>query len=332
MELDPSMKEIPMSKLLALGSQGPAVFDLQAKLNCHPTMLPRLTVDGLFGKKTQGRVLEFQKDKKLAADGIVGPKTQGMLNESLQFPPESFLQCANCLPENKGNVMLIRSLFSPMIDHSPKGLRNLFGFNHRSNAATPAASIAGVQVQPLDPMQEAMAINRFGTSLDLKNIFITDKAGLQNRPFTVAIPSKSNGPTTILLNMGSLTPPGDDLVHELAHAWQAQHHLISVQFMDNSIKSQAAALALNTPIGLFDAAVRGHKGYPAFYPYSPYAYEPGKKFSEYAGEQIAQQVQRNEAAITAHIKSVAAGKHDPDNALSLSTPRIEDRRKATVKI
>lgn len=64
-----------MATMFALGSQGPGVYDLQAKLNCHATQLKRLIIDGIFGNKTLGRVQEFQKSRGLTADGIVGPLT-----------------------------------------------------------------------------------------------------------------------------------------------------------------------------------------------------------------------------------------------------------------
>lgn len=320
-----------MATLLVLGSQGPGVFDLQAKLNCHPTQLTLLAIDGIFGKKTLGRVQEFQKTKGLNVDGIVGPLTQAKLNESLQFPQNGKMQCSNCLPENSTNVMMIRSLFEPLLSKPASGFRSKLGFTQRSNT-TPQVSVAGIQVAALDAMQKAAATARFGTSLDLTNIFITNKTGLGNRPFTVAIPGTNGLGPTVMLNMGTLQPFGDDLIHELAHAWQAQHHSLVVNYMDNSVKSQAAALAINTPIGLFDSTVRSHPSFPTLYPFSPYAYEPGNSFGDYGAEQIAQQVQRNESAIVTHVKSVAAGKHDASNATSLATPRIADRRKSTVKI
>lgn len=64
-----------MKPLLSLGSAGPVVKELQSLLNSLPTMLPRLTVDGLFGAKTRSRVVEFQGQRRLSQDGVVGPNT-----------------------------------------------------------------------------------------------------------------------------------------------------------------------------------------------------------------------------------------------------------------
>ena len=66
--------------------------------------------------------------------------------------------------------------------------------------------------------------------------------------------------------------------------------------------------------------------------FSAYGYRPGKKFSEYAAEQIAEQAENNETAILSHMRSIAPGKVDPDNDLSLGTPRIEDTSAPGVKI
>jgi peptidoglycan hydrolase-like protein with peptidoglycan-binding domain len=60
---------------LALYSQGLQVRQLQELLNSVLTEQPRLKVDGIFGSKTQARVIAFQKQAKLAPDGVVGPKT-----------------------------------------------------------------------------------------------------------------------------------------------------------------------------------------------------------------------------------------------------------------
>jgi peptidoglycan hydrolase-like protein with peptidoglycan-binding domain len=60
---------------LALYSQGLQVRQLQELLNSVLTEQPRLKVDGIFGSKTQARVIAFQKQAKLPPDGVVGPRT-----------------------------------------------------------------------------------------------------------------------------------------------------------------------------------------------------------------------------------------------------------------
>jgi hypothetical protein len=65
---------------LVQGSTGPEVRNLQRALNYHlPEELPALNVDGIFGPKTQARLVKFQRAYDLKADAIVGPKTQQAL-------------------------------------------------------------------------------------------------------------------------------------------------------------------------------------------------------------------------------------------------------------
>ncbi len=66
---------------LTLGSQGSSVSHLQTDL----TGLGFYTnsIDGSFGPKTQGAVMNFQKSQGLKMDGIVGPITKAALNAAL---------------------------------------------------------------------------------------------------------------------------------------------------------------------------------------------------------------------------------------------------------
>lgn len=59
------------------GSKGEEVKTLQKKLN--EFMPYGLSVDGIFGPKTEEAVRDFQYHKGLTIDGIVGPKTWGAL-------------------------------------------------------------------------------------------------------------------------------------------------------------------------------------------------------------------------------------------------------------
>ncbi|MGP1387792.1 MAG: peptidoglycan-binding domain-containing protein [Thainema sp.] len=64
--------------LLQRGSRGEAVRELQTLLNQRIGALP-LTVDGIFGQKTEFVVQVMQYRLYLAEDGIVGPKTWASL-------------------------------------------------------------------------------------------------------------------------------------------------------------------------------------------------------------------------------------------------------------
>lgn len=71
----PQMSENPYpqpKKLLRMGSKGNDVKWVQWELGRHGY---KLTVDGIWGKKTEAAVREFQSVKKLVCDGIVGPAT-----------------------------------------------------------------------------------------------------------------------------------------------------------------------------------------------------------------------------------------------------------------
>lgn len=59
---------------------------LQDELNAlYPSDSPKLTVDGVFGSKTEAKVMKFQRrNKKLQVDGIFGPKTFSAFE--IQFP------------------------------------------------------------------------------------------------------------------------------------------------------------------------------------------------------------------------------------------------------
>lgn len=62
---------------LRIGSQGPDVRELQTILRAGGAPI---TADGMFGPKTKGAVVAFQKAAGLSADGIVGAKTWGALD------------------------------------------------------------------------------------------------------------------------------------------------------------------------------------------------------------------------------------------------------------
>ncbi len=73
--------------LLKTGDRGPQVSQLQVLLNQKPTRLPLLLTDGVFGPKTNARVLEYQRDNGLKQDGIVGPVTMAQLQIVTPTPP-----------------------------------------------------------------------------------------------------------------------------------------------------------------------------------------------------------------------------------------------------
>ncbi|HYT56315.1 MAG TPA: DUF4157 domain-containing protein [Verrucomicrobiae bacterium] len=74
--------------LIGLGAGGPAVEELQRRLNEAGTG-PALDVDGMFGEHTRGAVMLFQQSHGLVADGVVGRLTWAALGGSPTGPSEA---------------------------------------------------------------------------------------------------------------------------------------------------------------------------------------------------------------------------------------------------
>jgi hypothetical protein len=70
----------PVEPELRKGNAGPAVALMQRDLNRHQLVVkPLVTVDGVFGPKTESAVKEWQRFKKITVDGICGPQTWATL-------------------------------------------------------------------------------------------------------------------------------------------------------------------------------------------------------------------------------------------------------------
>lgn len=176
----------------------------------------------------------------------------------------------------------------------------------------------------LDSSEQAIAKSVFGNSLDFSRIVITDAIGFSGRAFTIVVKYKSI--PYVILNLGNICIYNsannlDTLIHELAHAWQSQHHKVPEAFMYNAVGSMSAAtlyeftLKMNNPFSSVTA--------------SPYYYIPGKSFGQYGAEQIAQQVEnhfkkkRNHHRILNIIQSAPVNTPIPHNISSMSTFTFE---------
>ncbi|MGI3170248.1 peptidoglycan-binding protein [Pseudooceanicola sp. C21-150M6] len=71
-----------MAQTVRMGARGGDVSLVQIKVNIRQKPTPRLSVDGIFGPKTDAGVKAFQRARGLVADGIVGPKTHAALDAS----------------------------------------------------------------------------------------------------------------------------------------------------------------------------------------------------------------------------------------------------------
>ncbi len=70
--------------LLREGSRGPAVREVQARLNAHGAA-PALVEDGVFGPATRAATLAYQRSHGLDPDAIVGPRTRASLEGPAQL-------------------------------------------------------------------------------------------------------------------------------------------------------------------------------------------------------------------------------------------------------
>jgi hypothetical protein len=70
-----------VGRTLSVGASGQDVRALQDALNFQIRRGTPLSVDGVFGPKTEARVREFQRVTNLKVDGVAGPLTQAQLFE-----------------------------------------------------------------------------------------------------------------------------------------------------------------------------------------------------------------------------------------------------------
>jgi hypothetical protein len=172
------------------------------------------------------------------------------------------------------------------------------------------------EARSLHPVELALAKFWFSESLVYEDIYVSDAEGAGGRRFTIALPLGKRW--IVVLNLGPKgfnDPEGSNkaaLIHQLARAWQSQHHPLPWQFMVNSYQCQRAAA---------EATIRtGRKA-------SAFAYITGGLFKQYGGEQIAQQVQdffyppggvrANHGGFWHQMRHVQPRHSNPDNIGSL---------------
>lgn len=318
-----------MLRMLAIGMKGPDVAVLQSKLNAaSPSAMAPLSIDGIFWSRTQARVKEFQHANQFKTDGIAGPITWGKLLEDPPDPSDSALTCdPSCDNSNSIHLASLSEVALPAASAASgsavaagSSAPNLLGFNLPKLPSLPKIpSLPRLRPYAGSP-EEAIGKSVYGASIDSSTVYLSDKTGLDNRAFTLAIPATALTAAQQIMNVGPPKPGPtyhDTIVHELAHVWQSQHATSPTQYMVNAVESQGLAEAANRLLKVKS--------------YSAYGYRPGKKFNEYAAEQIAEQCENGETAIIAHMVSIAPGKVDPDNDVGLSTARLEDTSLPGVK-
>lgn len=304
-----------MPRTLKLNFVGADVVALQGALNLSPPCLPPLLItDGIFGAKTLTRVKAFQRNKSLVADGIVGPLTWGKLLES-QRPAKPYYSACGCGDNNQGGAArLMQALAAFRASEQGSTLASFQG----GSGLVPLALKRSPTVASMLKLRrlvdaEKNRINQsYGDSIDYSTVYLTGETGFGGRPFVLTLLSITGYVQFVNIGTNFTNPT---LIHEMCHVWQAQHHTRPPEYMVNSTMSQAAAGSANIAMGVDT--------------YSPYAYVPGRPFSDYGAEQLAQQMENEEAPIIDHVKSIARGAVDPE--LNMTTPRFENRAAPGVK-
>jgi hypothetical protein len=205
---------------------------------------------------------------------------------------------------------------------------------------------AALQVARARPPTEARCLHSvelafaglwYSNSLVYEDIYVSEAEGVGGRSFTIALPWSTSWMVVLNLGPKGFNDPAASnkatLVHELAHAWQSQHHPDPWAFMITSWKCHQEAWeatmrafrnrSLRAIGQTSDQNISTH-----FSEASPYAWVPGKQFGDYGAEQIAQQVQdslfpagvavsRTSDVILWHMRTVPPGKPDPANIRSL---------------
>jgi peptidoglycan hydrolase-like protein with peptidoglycan-binding domain len=114
--------------LVRKGDQNHPVKTLQYLLRARGHTV---TVDGIFGPKTDAAVRAFQQQQGLAVDGIVGPNTWGALiitvkkgsqGDAVRGVQEEF-QFRN-LSGNPGSGLAVDGIFGPKTDAAVRGFQN----------------------------------------------------------------------------------------------------------------------------------------------------------------------------------------------------------------
>ena len=327
-----------MPKMLSYLSQGADVQTLQTRLNQKPpTKLPPLGVDGVFGPKTLARVKEFQSNTGLVSDGIVGPKTwEKLLEENkVVVPPYTDFVCGNADPNNGSIASFIQQQFVAYRKSSAQptvrmGFRPMKSVAGAGAGSTVGDSSSSSPIRMLTDAQKAKAQAVYGNSLDFSRIFISNKAGLQGRAFTIAF--KDENQVVQIMNCGTFNPSDKVLIHELAHVWQSQHAGDPYKFMKAAVDCQAGAVVANSAETFSDVDVILHSEHPVNFPFSAYAYLPGLPLAQYGAEQMAQACHRGEANIRKHMAGVAANTVDKDNETALGLTAFADRRMTGIVI
>lgn len=148
-----------MSELLAIGSRGLAVRNLQAALKLAGFAV---TVDGDFGEQTERAVAAFQRRAGLVDDGVAGPKTLAALagrDTSKLLKRQDLQQAADRLGVPLASVMAVNQVESRGEGFAANGRPVILFERHVMHARLQANGLSEVEADALAAKHPAL-VNR----------------------------------------------------------------------------------------------------------------------------------------------------------------------------
>ena len=300
-------------RTLSFGSTGPEVKNLQDRLNALPSSLAALTIDGIFGARTQTRVKEFQRQRKLKADGIVGPLTWAALDQPPTPPapgpidPAWVCLCDNGHAAGRAVMGSTTQAATPISEGQDPSYR----------FSLPSLPMPGLTHLTATNLATPRVWAYFGQSVDFSRVYVTKLLLAGRLACTVSVNvdglhlglgmPKSKGTQTIqIMNLG-LDPNEDAVIHQLTHVWQCQHCVNPLIVNYNCATSRYLALERNRYAATMDPMLASHRDYPANYPYSAFAHVIEQQALTLSAEQMAQAVQKGEKEAVGRIVSYLKG-------------------------
>lgn len=213
-----------MSELLAIGSRGLAVRNLQAALKLAGFAV---TVDGDFGEQTERAVAAFQRRAGLVDDGVAGPKTLAALagrDTSKLLKRQDLQQAADRLGVPLASVMAVNQVESRGEGFAANGRPVILFERHVMHARLQANGLSEVEADALAAKHPAL-VNRkpggyIGGTAEHQRL-----AQAQQIHYAAALESASWG-----------------LFQIMGHHWQRLGYLDAQHFADTMALSETAQL------------------------------------------------------------------------------------------
>lgn len=151
-----------MSELLAIGSRGLAVRNLQAALKLAGFVV---TVDGDFGEQTERAVAAFQRRAGLVDDGVAGPKTLAALagrDTSKLLKRQDLQQAADRLGVPLASVMAVNQVESRGEGFASNGRPVILFERHVMHARLQANGLSEAEADALAAKHPALVNRKAG--------------------------------------------------------------------------------------------------------------------------------------------------------------------------